>query len=376
MSSKSDRIDSGSTVHLYNTPKDKKTISTSHGDRKAKSLSKKSKCALIAFVVGGIAGIVITGLGATNAFGAVDSAGFIGSLAGSGVLTVFSIGGIIWIAVANCKTNHGRSDAVSDDSNTTERSDKSKTEEQSRTSSKDKASKSKGEAIYPQIGQEAIEFARKKLSEHSGVKATVFSAGWGGPSKTNQPVNQEIALLTALYWDVYFKALEQEVKKHAEPWSQPAVIQAADDLMKIGYAISCLTLEDLPKFIEFLDSKGVKRTYAEALTIQDSYQYRTYYNCTQTYHWIRGGIAWRKSEGNDEEGLFHPREVPKAHADRFYQEGTVQSGWRVLYNDYCDRVRLYVKEDELRGADNRHITWTKKDEGEKTFRQIPDTLPT
>lgn len=375
MASKSDRVDSGSNAHFYNAPKDRQTVSTSNGEREAKPLSNKSRCALIAFVVGGVAGIVIIGLGATNMFGAVGSTGFIGSLAGGGVLAVFSSGGIIWIAVANCKTDRGRSDIIRDDS-ITERSGKSEVEEQSRASSKDKASKSKVEAVYPRIGQEAIDFARQKLSEHPEIKPQVFSAGWSGSSKTNQPVNQEIALLTTLYWDVYFAAFEQEVKKHAEPWSQPTVIQAADDLMKIGYAISCLTLEDLPAFTESLNSKGIKRTYAEALTIQDSYQYRTYYYCTNAYHWIRGGIAWSKGPWSDEEGLFQPQATPKAHAEPFYREGTEQSGWRALYNDYCDRVRSYVKEADLKKADNRHFTWTKKDEGEKSFFHIPDTQPT
>ncbi len=64
----------------------------------------KLKCAIIAFVVGGVAGIVIIGIGATNLFGSIGSTGFIASMLGGGLLTVTSAGGIMWIAIANCKS--------------------------------------------------------------------------------------------------------------------------------------------------------------------------------------------------------------------------------------------------------------------------------
>jgi hypothetical protein len=377
MTSKSDPIGSGGNFSPHQIHSHEGIISTSAGERSTKPLDTKSKCAIIAFVVGGVAGIVIIGLGAANMFGPIGSAGFIGSVAGGGVVTVFAGGGIIWIAISSCQTGQGQTNQSTAAQSVTSTIESGSNTEKVRVPLKDKMGKA-----YPQIGQEAIDFARQKLSEHPEIKPAVFSAGWHGADKTNQPVNQEIALLTNLYWDVYFEAFTQAVKKHKDnPWSQQEVIQAADDLIKIGYAISCLTLEDLPEFIHSLEQKGTKRTYAEALATQDSYQYRTYYSCTKAYHWIRGGVTWDKVPwGEDEEDIVQPRETPKAHADLFYKKGTIQNGWRLLYNDHCDRIRSYVKEADLQRADNRHFKWTQKDEDTmfsgRTFRNVPDTLPT
>ncbi len=375
MASKSTSISSEDTSSQYQIPSHQGTISTSIGKRSAKTLSTVSKCFIVAFVVGGVAGIVIIGLGAANIFGPIGSPGCIGSIAGGGTVTVFSIGGITIggiIVIANCKTKQGRSRLTRDENHTIE----------TRSNLDRVPLKDKMGETYSEMGQEAIEFARQKLNENSDSQPFTFKSLQGASKGgTHQPLNQEIALLTTLYYDVYFEAFTQEVKKHADPWSQPAVIQAADDLIKIGYAITCLTLEDLPEFTQDLESKGTKRTYAEALAKQDSYQYRTYYYCTQAYHWIRGGSTWSQCPWDDEEGedLYQPSETPKEHADLFYQKGTIQYGWRMLYNDHCDRIRSYVKEADLKEADNRLFTWTKKDEDTfkgRTFSQIPDTLPT
>lgn len=147
--------------------------------------------------------------------------------------------------------------------------------------------------------------------------------------------------------------------------------------MKISYAISNLTLDDLKSFTEARASQGDNRTYAKALTVQDSYQYRTFYYCTNAYHWLRGEIVWSTDPWNqDEEGLFPPQTISEGHAKAFYQQGTIQNSWNELYNNYCDRIRLYVNEKELRSADNRHFTWTKKDTGIQSFSSVPDTQPT
>lgn len=415
MTSKSDSIGSGGDLNPHHVPSNNGTLSTAGGEREAKPLSTTSKCAIIAFVIGGVAGIVIIGLGAVNMFGPVGSSGFIGSVAGGGAATVLSGGGLIWIAIANCKTGQGEpetstgtrngANAVESDASadglrapaqktgqggfggssllTKTRSGTNAVEPGSSIDGLRAPAKDKMGKAYPQIGQEAIVFARQKLSEHPDIKPAVFSAGWNGPDETNQPINQEIALLINLYWDVSFKALEEATKAHGDnPWAHQNVIQAADELIKIGYAITCLTLEDLPEFTQALESKGTKRTYAKALTTQDSYQYRTYYSCTRAYHWVRGAATWVEDKYDEENGgyLGHPKKASKAHADLFYQEGTIQCGWRQLYNDHCDRIRSYVKESDLQQADNRHFTWTQKDEDTffkgRTFSDGPDSLPT
>lgn len=231
---------------------------------------------------------------------------------------------------------------------------------------------------YSALGQDALDYARKKLEEHPEIAPTEFRAGWYGPSETNQPVNPEIALLTTLYWDIAFKEVEDLMKQNEKkPWSNQEVINAADACMKITYAISNLTLDDLESFTEKLSSKGDDRTFAEALTRQDSFLYRTFFHCTNAYHWFRSEIEWTTCPYDaDQKGLFKPKSISEAHSSAFYQKGTVQNSWNKLYNDYCDRVRLYVNKDELESADGRFTHWTKNDTGISSFRSTPDSQPT
>lgn len=237
---------------------------------------------------------------------------------------------------------------------------------------------SKNAKPYTPLGQEALQFARSQWKEHPEIAPTPFTAGRYSPKQTYQPINQEIPYLNTLYLDAIKKFKELLKQNKEDPWNTQEVIDAADACMKIGYAISNLTLDELEPFTQDLASKGEERTYAKALCQQDAYPYRTFYYCTNIYHWLRGGITWGvRHRANDQEGLLFPAPpIPEAHAASFYQEGTLQNSWNELYNEYCDRIRLYVDEKELKSADNRHSTWTQKDTGVDKFTAVPDTQPT
>lgn len=231
---------------------------------------------------------------------------------------------------------------------------------------------------YSQPEKEALEFAKKELESHPRIKMRKVAG------KHNlQPINSEITKLVNLYWDVHFKKFTKALKKNAQdPWSREEVIQPATACMKIAYAISALTLEDLSAFTEMRANKGDNITYAEALKRQDSYQYRTFYYCTNIYHNIRGAVTFNYNKHQKEHVFKYPAEndLSDAYTNLFYQEGTIQNTFNSLYNSYCDRVRLYVNEEDLRKADPRHVNWTQKDElaadGKMTFVSIPDTQPT
>ncbi len=217
--------------------------------------------------------------------------------------------------------------------------------------------------LNSKVYQEAMAFARSELKLHPDAKPEDI--------RGLSPVNPEISLLISLYWDKYREKFSEAIKANPiDTWNQKAVLDAADRLMKIAYAISVLTLEDLPRFI-------VQKsfcTYARALTRQDSYQYRTFFYVTQVYHYLRSALNSQQS--GDDVKYVYPEQIPTEHAQQFYKPGTIQNTWNLLYNDYCNRVRMYVSESNLRLADTRHVSWTRKDTGEASFRPIPDTLPT
>ena len=103
MATKSNPVETGDPSFLYSASSPKGQISTSYGEKSAEHLSPRSKCASVAFVVGGVAGIVLVILGATNLFGPIGSTGFMGSVAGGGSLVVITAVGLLWIVIPNCK---------------------------------------------------------------------------------------------------------------------------------------------------------------------------------------------------------------------------------------------------------------------------------
>lgn len=291
------------------------------------------------------------------------------------------------------------------------------------------------------LSKKAVAFALAELKKHPNIKPFAFSSGWSGPKNTHQPVNTHIALLTSLFWDVAFKRMEEAIKAHKEnPWENQEVINAADAVIKIGHTISKMTLYDLPEFMKAYEAKKEaafkrleeaveahkenpwgsqdvtdaadalnkfgfhiskethhnlhtcmkeldakkkeKRTFAQALTKQDSYQYRTFYYASQSYHWARGALGYGRNphridyETAKDELDYLSHIIPEKHAKLYYQAGTIQEEWRTLYNGYCREVRKVVSERELQRADNRHVSWTQEDKRPKTFNQIPDQLPT
>lgn len=87
---------------LYSVPQDPGEQPTCHGSK---------KWALLAFLIAGVAGGILLGLGGgTHWFGTVDKMGFIGSLAGGGVITAVAAGGLLWLAISSCKNTSSSQD--------------------------------------------------------------------------------------------------------------------------------------------------------------------------------------------------------------------------------------------------------------------------
>jgi hypothetical protein len=194
---------------------------------------------------------------------------------------------------------------------------------------------------YSALGRQAIDFAL-------------------GLSTTDEyPVEaSDIDRLEMLYyhrcnpWRTVLKSPEGK-----NSWGDQAFIETTNELMQIAYAISCLTLDDLPEFTKTLKTQGKLTTYADVLT-----KNHAFYRLPKLYHCARGGIYIE----NDVEER-HPDNIAP-HAEPFYAEGTVQSSWRSLYNEYCARRRIYVTDEELR-YDPRKVDWTQPDSG-RDFRTL------
>ncbi|MBI2743526.1 MAG: hypothetical protein HYX48_06385 [Chlamydiales bacterium] len=232
------------------------------------------------------------------------------------------------------------------------------------------------------IRQEALTFARTELSKYPTLKPVVFASFWG---HLRQPVNAEISQLWTLFYEVHLPAFKAELAKHSPEtaWSQEGVLRAADACIKTTYAIGHLTLQDLPAFIEklYVDETAKnerrpedqrytveRRSRGNALSEQDSYQYRTLYRLLFAYRWARGAIGLNE---RGELAYGQLQQIPQQHVGLFFQPGTTQHGWRLLYNSYCmeiaEALRVGTTNEVENLYDRRHINWSSPDTNVKSF---------
>lgn len=228
---------------------------------------------------------------------------------------------------------------------------------------------------YDIVGQEVLDWAYKQLKADLTLQPTWISLESARAEFIFQPVNRKIALLNTLK-ERYFVVFKSAVEKHAkDPWASMEVLKAADNLMKVSYAISCLTLDDLPDFIRRLPL-NMQRTAATALCAEDSYQQSTFFFCSRIYHLFRGGVTWGKRMVDGKEGLHYPmKSVSEEKARDFYQSNTLQNSWNELYRNFCNRVGKYVNLEELKKTDKRFVKWIKPDDCYEKFKAIPGGLP-
>ena len=198
---------------------------------------------------------------------------------------------------------------------------------------------------YPKIGQEAFAFAREKLRENPTLAPTSFFSEETILKKTFQSVNQEIALLVTLYREVYLQNFESICVQYANhPLEEPKVIQAAGELIKIAYTINCLALENLE------DSKA-----SSALLEMMSTQSNSEQTGKETASYLNTAIkifpfAFHRVL-NLEVDKFKKELHPQNHTPKsvlMLPLKIIQPTSIELYNDYCERIRLYMTEDEIR----------------------------
>ncbi|MDN3507568.1 MAG: hypothetical protein P0S94_01455 [Simkaniaceae bacterium] len=232
---------------------------------------------------------------------------------------------------------------------------------------------------YSDHGKEAIAFARGMLREHPETERFVWTY------LDNQPVNTEIAFLTGLYYNVAQKKLWEVVKQHKEGnlLDYQDVKEAADDMMKIAFAIGCLSLDDAHSVQKAIQRNGENRSFVGTMVTQDSYLYRTFFFMPNAYQGVvRPGLEWSEEGAYQDAGVYPCHPIPDEYAKEFYKEGTMQAGWRALYNEFCARIEMYVTRVDLQNGqagswgDQRFTNWTEKDKSQDTFRICCDTQPT
>ncbi len=231
---------------------------------------------------------------------------------------------------------------------------------------------------YPPEGLEAIEFAKQKLLT---VQSTDQYFNQFLADENKPPYAWAVYMMTNFYDEFYTKLETFILDKNIDCWGEEALIQHVDEYMKIVYAIGCLALEGIPDAVITNRDNPDFKTHTEmekrALIVKDQglLFFRCFTLCSYIYHHARKSALVEK----DDHGQVLLKSCPPSdhYVSQFYQEGTPQFQWRLLYNDYCDRARMYVNFDVLyKLYEWRLPNWIQPDIDAGTFKPFPDGLPT
>lgn len=207
---------------------------------------------------------------------------------------------------------------------------------------------------YFPLGLEAFNFSLNSIKEE--LKEVTQST-------ESNSLNPEIAALDSLKskkFDDFMKLIEQN---KINTWDNQEVIKAADTCIKIGYTLSCMTLDKLKYEVQV---RGIELSPDQSSLVQA---------CTEMYRPIRGVVAWKKSPLNPKrEGVFYPfRSIPENCERPFFEDGAIQNSWRALYNDFCERVKLSMDKG-IFTLSNYNRKLIKKDTEKGTFIADPSLI--
>jgi len=325
---------------------------------------KESKWPEAILIVSGIACVIIGALasaGIFNSIGTLNAAYLSYGMYGTAAL--FLLGGVIKIVLSACvkKGSLGghQPEQPLDKAESASHTTLPETQRKEDTS-EIPSHMTPSEKPYSELGKEAITFARTELQIHflkKGFKPHRFVKSHGEEALL-QPVNQEIANLYSLY-KIYAAKIKQQLKechsKKLSPWEQKDVRYALNGAMKICYAISCLCLEDLAAFTQELAKKSDYRTYAQVLMSEDCYLRQTFTLLYNEFTSLHCGTFWEEHDWTETSRIIEKFKNDSSYRAAFYQNGTDQNNWRLLSNDFCDRLSLYTSQEALFNAGSNDI---------------------
>lgn len=212
------------------------------------------------------------------------------------------------------------------------------------------------------IAQEAVEFANAELSKNRGIwiPETHFIGARSG--------NGNVEKMATLYQQKY-EALKKLIlsKEASTVWQDQEVLNLANELMNLAFAISNKTLEELCQYLTFNKKENIKDLRNK---LQPALQ------CARAYRYLR---YIPHIDPQNQKIASHPgHQVPEVLARPFYTEGTLQNKWRALHNEFYTRLEMYVDSVELQ---KRHEEfglfnqWVAQDIALESYDAKPKYLP-
>lgn len=208
---------------------------------------------------------------------------------------------------------------------------------------------------FSKIEQEALNRGKKLLVDHQYKIADLKEL-----NLVRFPISEDVASLMKLHKMRYSDLLT--FLKSRDPstvWTDldEELFECVDDALSLAFTAFVRMFEDVDEYMK----KHNYRNKAEALISQRGYMSMVFHNCVLCYHNVRSNLHFK----DDKVCLDDPAPIEKSKI--FYQEGTVQNRWRLLYNEICERLRMHVSEEELNMYDTRFVSLSLKDESPEVY---------
>ncbi|BAE81222.1 hypothetical protein [Chlamydia felis Fe/C-56] len=211
-------------------------------------------------------------------------------------------------------------------------------------------------------GEAALAYATQLLEDNRG---NLEPLPW---NYLRPPINEELSCLFDLMYNKRSEVMnilkDEEGRIVFSNRENEQFFVLMTEYLQLAFAVSIYTLRDLDAYMKkYADTAS----YAQALSRQNSYNYKTFYAMSIAYSLARW-LDRRCDSGA-------PEDMVERSISRFYQEGTQEFAWRALFNNFCERARWYLgDEQEAENLDERMIKHSRADNG-REFK-FAGTVPT
>ncbi len=281
-------------------------------------LSYGTKCALTAAVVVGLVGLVLIGLSFASSIGPIGSPGFFASWIMGAAITLCAAGLIALLIFKQTDREEGSS--VGGVRLGVDTYDGSGAEDvQQGLPPPPILSAPQNPQIFVSAAlQQSYELLQNAVNLPD-VQVEV------------EPINRDIKRYMQLREQLKGRFLDELERFSENPWTNDNVVRAFDPLMTVSFTISMLTLREL-------NSEG-----ANLLQLAGTYPRRAFEYCSDYFV-----LAFEGKRVVDGQLVgIQTREALGHHAVPFYQQGTPQHNWRMLYNAFCDEIPSILGREQL-----------------------------
>lgn len=209
---------------------------------------------------------------------------------------------------------------------------------------------------YPEVATQALRRAQELLAQNPAI--TPHQCNRNGRA-IPLPRNLEIAKLRTLCHIKYTQFVVAASKQSFTFLTFDPIRDLMDDCITLAYAIAVKSLEEMP---QHASSFWGRKTYVQMLVDTNASLFCPVGLLSNLYHQFRSCASIEKVDGEDVLMPIKDQDALEQHGKTYFVPGKMEYRWRLLFNDYCDRVACYAPREEIKKLNSQVARWLIKEE--------------